>query len=476
MNDAHHDAATFFSRLPPEAREPLLPVIRKEFLKSAKTIVVLDDDPTGTQTCYDVIVLTAWNVALLAEELRKKPSILFILTNSRSVSAAEAMAMAEEIGKNLMAAKEESGRDITVISRSDSTLRGHFPHEVDALANALGTPDAVRVVIPAFIEGGRLTIGDVHYIHEQDKLVPVAETPFSQDKVFGYRNSNLKAWVEEKTQGAVQASRVVSVSLDDIRVGGAEAVGGRLASCGPGEVCIVNAVTHKDLEVLVLGLLKAEMAGLNFLYRTSATFVPLRAGLPAGKRYLPQANDTKPSHGSLMIVGSHVPKTTRQLKTLLAKGTHHAIEIDVPMILRTPDTDAYAIEVIARTERLLLEGRDVIIYTSRELQTAGDVAGNLRINNTVSRFLVNALRRLSVRPAFMIAKGGITASDIATKALRIKKASILGQIIPGVPVWKLDDASQFPQMIYIVFPGNVGEDEALNEVSRRMNSTSFPQS
>lgn len=475
MNEAYHDAASYLSHLPPEPQEDLLPLIRNEFLASGKTLIVLDDDPTGTQTCYDVTVLTAWSVGLLVEELKKKPSILFILTNSRSVSTEAAVTMAQEIGRNLIAAQKESGRDIAVISRSDSTLRGHFPDEVDALAHALGQPLAVRVLIPAFIEGGRLTIADVHFIHEQNKLTPVAETPFSADKVFGYKNSNLKAWVEEKTHGHVSSAEVVSVSIDDIRTGGPEGVSARLASCTPAQVCIVNAVTHRDLEVVVKGLLEAERAGRKFLYRTSATFVSIRAGLPAGKIYKPQEEEIKSANGSLIIVGSYVPKSTRQLQTLLKQGTHHAIEIDVPKILRARDNDVYAMNVMEETERLLLAGRNVVVHTSRQLQTAPDVAGNLRINNTVSKFLVNVMSRLSVCPSYMIAKGGITASDIATKALGITKASIPGQIIPGVPVWKPDHGSRFPGMLYVVFPGNVGDDDALIEVCRRLTINPFPQ-
>lgn len=470
MNDEHHDAAEVLSRLPEESQQELLPAIRKEFLASAKTLVVLDDDPTGTQTCYDVVVLTAWNVSLLIEELRKKPSIIFILTNSRSVSSETAIAMAREIGKNLIAAKRESGREIVVISRSDSTLRGHFPQEVDAIAEALDISRAVRVLIPAFIEGGRLTIDDIHYIHENDKLVPVAETPFAADKVFGYKHSNLKAWVEEKTGGSIRAEEVVSISLTDIRVSGVDMVVTRLLSCAPGTICIVNGCSHKDLEAVVMALLKAEDAGMQFIYRTSATFVPLRAGLAAGKVYIPRAEETHSANGALVIVGSYVPKTTRQLHRLLRENKTHSVEVDVPTILRGNDQATYAGRIIAEVERMLRDGRDVVIHTSRQLQTASDVEGNLRINNTVSRFLVEVLSKTSVRPAFIIAKGGITSSDLATKALATTKAMILGQIIPGVPVWKLDEASRFPGIIYVVFPGNVGDDAALNKVFNQLKS------
>ena len=468
------NADDILAALPPEPRVDLMPAIREEFLRSGKTIIVLDDDPTGTQTCYDVVVLTSWSVPLLVEELTKKPSILFILTNSRSMGETNAVKLAVGIGNNLMKAAKESRRDITVISRSDSTLRGHFPAELDAVASALKIPDAVRVMVPAFIEGGRFTIGDVHYILEDGKLVPVADTPFAKDNVFGYTHANLKEWVEEKTRGKVKASEVVSVSIEDIRLGGAEAVAARLSQCAMGKVCIINACSHKDLEIFVMGLLQAEKAGQTFICRTSATFVPMRAGISAGRIYR-ATNGENSSNGSLTVVGSYVPKTTRQLEHLLSEKKHHAIEIKVEDLLRLTEQAVFADAVAQETNEVLATGMDVVIHTSRRLVTGSDAESNLRINSNVSSFLVTVFKRLNVRPAFIIAKGGITSSDLATKGLGAEKALILGQIIPGVPVWKMDVRTKFPEIIFVVFPGNVGDDGALSAVFKKLKGIS-PQS
>ena len=430
--------------------------------------MVLDDDPTGTQTCYDVVVVTSWRVPLLVRELRKKPSILFILTNSRSLGREAAEALALDIGRNLLEAVTESGRDITVISRSDSTLRGHFPVEVDALAHALAMEDAVRVLIPAFVEGGRMTIDDVHYIREGQQLIPVAETPFAKDPVFGYVHSNLKDWVEEKTQGKIRSSNVVSISLEDIRLGGWELVTEKLRQCGPGQVCIVNACTHRDLEIVALALLHANHGLQRYIYRTSATIVPLMAGMPSGKAYSPLKEKTPAGKGSLVIVGSYVPKTTRQLQYLLEQNSHRSIEVNVPEILGSSTAGTYAQSIIEETNQLLGSGQDVVVHTSRLLEKGPDAATSLRINSTISSFLVSIVKGITVRPKFIVAKGGITSSDIATRGLAAETAVILGQIIPGVPVWRLDAGSRFPEMIYVVFPGNVGDDGALEEVCRRL--------
>ena len=69
--------------------------------------------------------------------------------------------------------------------------------------------------------------------------------------------------------------------------------------------------------------------------------------------------------------------------------------------------------------------------------------------------------QLHVKPAYIIAKGGITSSDVGTKALKVKKALVMGQIQKGIPVWLTGEESKFPGMPYIIFPGNVGDKDTL---------------
>jgi uncharacterized protein YgbK (DUF1537 family) len=455
-------------QLPPEYAQELLPIIGQEFIRSGKTLVVLDDDPTGTQTSYGVTVLTQWSLSLLVEELQKKPPVLFILTNTRSMPEPVAVGLTREIGRNLQEAVQASGQQIVAISRSDSTLRGHFPAEVEALAQALEIGDAVCLLLPAFIEGGRVTIRDVHYLQEQQDLIPVADTPFARDAVFGYTHSNLREWVAEKTKGRVTAAEVISFSLEDIRLGGPQRVRDKLMSCPPGAIGIVNACSNKDLEVFGLGVLWAEKAGHRFIYRSSATFVPIRAGMAPGKIFQPPKQQGGAVPGSLVVVGSYVPKTTSQLAYLLAQGSHASLEVNVSQLLHSPDTAAYAAAIIRQTNQWLAAGKDVVLHTSRQQEVGQDAESSLQINSVVSGFLVAIIQGLAVRPAFMVAKGGITSSDLATKGLQAVKALVLGQVIPGVPVWQMDQASKFPGILYVVFPGNVGDQAALAEVHTRL--------
>lgn len=455
------DRAALFSNLPAEWRQDLIPQIQALLRETNQKVVVLDDDPTGTQTVHDTIVLTEWTAPALVRELESADPVCYILTNSRSVSAAEAIALNREIARNLRSAALATGRPYTVISRSDSTLRGHFPAETDALAaSAESAPDGV-LVIPAFMAGGRYTIRGVHYVEEGAALIPAAQTPYAKDAVFGYAQSDLRKWVEEKTGGRTKSKDVVSLSIDVIRDGGPEATGALLDSLTDGAVCVVDAISERDLEVVALACIRAEAAGVRFIYRTAASFAGIRGGIavrePLAAEDMPRSSD----NGGLVVVGSYVKKSSDQLASLLASGMASGIELPLAELLAADDQDAFIQPIVDELAAILRVGKHAALYTSRELISGSDDDSSLAIGRRVSLCLVDIARRLPVVPRFIIAKGGITSSDLATGALDIKRATVLGQILPGIPVWQPDANSRYPGGVYVVFPGNVGDDEAL---------------
>jgi uncharacterized protein YgbK (DUF1537 family) len=456
--------------LPAEWPVDLLPAIQEQVMASRRKVVVLDDDPTGTQTVHDVAVLTEWTVAALAAELAQPDPCVYILTNSRSLPLPAAQALNREIGHNLAAASAQTGRPFAVVSRSDSTLRGHYPGETDALAAALEMRVDATLIIPFFLEGGRFTIGNVHYVAEGEQLIPAAETPFAQDAAFGYRSSDLCAWVEEKSGGRVPAATVAAVTLDDIRNGGPERVANRLLALAGGAICVVNAASMRDVQVFVRGLLAAEAQGKQFLYRTAASFVQVRAGITPRPLLTAEELLLPATTGGLVVVGSYVPKTTGQLSALLASGELQvtSCELQVARIL-DEQLRRQEIEQARQTvERALSAGQDIVVYTSRDLVTGQSAEESLDIGQRVSASLVEVVQQLPVQPRYLLAKGGITSSDVATQGLGVKRATVLGQILPGVPVWRTGPESRFPGLVYIVFPGNVGGEQALVEAVKRL--------
>ena len=426
MSEKRINKDNYLANLPPEWPVSLLPEIREQVKASQRKVVVLDDDPTGTQTVHHIPVLTEWPVEILRDELKNDSPAFYLLTNSRSIPLAEAQALNAEIGRNLVAASQQTNRDFAVVSRSDSTLRGHFPGEVETLAEAVGQDVDAWLIIPFFLEGGRYTIDDVHYVAEDEWLIPAAETPFARDASFGYRASNLRQWVAEKTAGQIPAETVASISIEDIRRGGPERVAEKLTALTSGSVCVINAAGTRDMEVFVRGLLTAEARGKKFLYRTAASFVQVRAGL-APYPLLTQSDLVLPeAGGGLFVVGSYVPKTTSQVEALLAQPGLVHLEVDVQRLLDDKQGSDEIERAADQANQALSQGDDVVIFTSRQLITGADADSSLAIGQRVSEGLVAIIRAISTRPRYLLTKGGITSSDIATQGLNVKRAPGLG--------------------------------------------------
>ncbi len=443
----------------------------------SRKIVVLDDDPTGVQTVNGISVYTDWTDESIAAGFAEVNPMFFILTNSRAFSEDVTRAEHKKIAERICAASDKCGKDFIIISRCDSTLRGHYPLETQTLRDTLeacGRRVDGEILIPFFKEGGRFTIGDVHYVQEGDWLVPAGETEFAHDKTFGYTSSNLAAYVAEKTHGAFTAESVTCISLDDLR-GVSE--GGRSQGSGVREIAarlenvanfgkiVVNAADYVDIEIFTLALLKALAAGKNFLFRTAAAFPKIIGGVK-DKMLLGRTElvDAANPNGGLIIVGSHVKKTTAQLKQLEMRNAQCAmIEFDV--------TDLGSVDaIVRRAEENLSRGQTTAIYTSRDVLDLGDAEKNLAASVNISDALTSIVRRLNVRPKFLIAKGGITSADVGTKGLGVKRALVLGQVAAGVPVWRLGAESKFPGMSYVIFPGNVGNVDTLRAIVEQLDA------
>lgn len=455
--------------LPTPWRENLLPVIRERIVVSKRKLIVLDDDPTGCQTVHSLPLYAEWSKEALSSALKEESDVVYILTNSRALSAGEAADLARTIGERLSRLSWITGRKISVVSRSDSTLRGHFPAETDALAEVLSIKLDAIFIIPFFPEGGRYTVSDVHWVRQGNMMIPAAQTEYARDPVFHYSYSYLPKWVEEKTRGRVRAEEIERISIEEIRTGGPERLTRRLMELKGGKVLVVNAADYKDLDVFALASLNAEMEGKRFLYRTAASFVRSRGGI--SPRELLSAEELAPevetAPGALVVVGSYVQRTTRQMYNLLEMEGTAGIELSVRALLdeRREKEIRRATEM---AERAIREGLVAVVFTERKRVSARSPEEALMIGRRISSALVEIVRGLSVRPSFILSKGGVTSHDIAVKGLGVKRTFVLGQVYPGVPVWRVDGIS------YIVFPGNVGDDTALVEVMGRLRGGDDP--
>lgn len=465
MNNKICQFSELMASLPPPLSNQFDALIQAAKQRDIDAIIVLDDDPTGTQTVYDIPVLTTWETKVIEAELDRNTPLFYILTNSRSLQEEKAIALGQHIGANIHQAMEAKQKKCLLISRSDSTLRGHYPAEVTALEKGLHINNSVHLIIPAFFEGGRYTINDIHYVKENDQLIPAAQTPFAKDKVFGYTASNLKEWVVEKTKGAVSTTAVKSLSIEIIRNASTEVITQQIEDLNTGEVCVVNAADYNDLKKVALSVLSAKQ---QIVLRTAASFVAALDAKPAKDLLNAKRLGIDTQKAGLIIVGSYVPKTSRQLAYLQQHNALVELEIDVEKVLagNSPSSALFAKQI----DEALVSGTSVLVYTSRKLISAQSTEQSLAIGNQVSAFLTQIVKSITVQPEFIIAKGGITSSDIATKSLEMQRAIVLGQILPGIPIWQADKGSKFPNLPYVVFPGNVGDDAALSAAYLKLST------
>ncbi len=435
-------------------------------------IIVLDDDPTGSQTVHSCLLLTRWDVGDIETGPAGCSATVFCAhQHSRHERSRGSCADTHSLHQPACGAGGTVSRrayriNPLLVSRSDSTLRGHYPVETDVIAEELGPFDA-HFMVPAFFEGGRKTINSIHYLVVDGVDVPVHETEFANDSVFGYSHSYLPDYVEEKTAGRIKADQVECFQLQDVRGDSLS----RLMALQGNVCCAVDAETQDDLNHFCRQLMQAAQQGKRFLFRSAASLLTALAELPpqpvAAEKMREYVRDDK---AGAVIVGSHVKKTTLQLNQLLQQDGITGIEIDVSKI--TEQRSQLLADIISAADDCHAKNSTPVIYTSRTELQFDDQKSRLAFGEQVSAFLMDVVRNLPVTTGFLISKGGITSNDVLSDGLALRTSRVVGQIHAGCSVVRCpDDHPRYPGMPVVIFPGNVGDEHALATVYQRLKPT-----
>lgn len=418
--------------------------------RDERRVLILDDDPTGSQSASGAEVLLRYRKEDFGAFLARGERAAYVLTNTRALTERDAVALVAELRRAADAAAAEANVSLAYVLRGDSTLRGHVFAEIDAL----GGPGAVTLFVPAFPEGGRRTIGGVHYMDSPGGLVPVARTEFASDPVFGYRSEDIAGWVAE-TGGGRPAT---TVPLAALRREGAAAVTAALLAAAPGEVVVPDAASEDDVARVVLGLMRAEELRCQVVVRSAATFAALRAGVRSTSLLEGQVLG---SGRVLVVCGSHTTASTRQLREVEAA-------FGPAVVLRRPLVDGEGekeIPALAAEVRERLDQRGFAALCTERVRYPDDDA--VAISARVMDALVRVAAQVAPSCDAVIAKGGITSADVARRALSARSARVRGQILPGVSLWDITLPGS-RTMPYVVVPGNVGTDATLVDVARRL--------
>ncbi len=427
-------------------------------------IIVLDDDPTGIQTVHGCLLLTKWDKRHLKLALSDKLPFFFILTNTRAYNKNIAEKTIRDIIKNILAVNRKVQKKLIIISRSDSTLRSHFPVEINTISNQLAKElnheiDAVFLA-PAFFESNRITTNDMHYLVENGKHIPTSKLEFARDSIFAYSTSHLPTYIEEKTACAVKKENVGSITLKLLRGSTKDELINLLLKLENNKYMVVNAQDYSDLDRFSSAILKCIVNGKIFLFQSAASFVKSISGNP--DKPLLDHNILHGKGPGLIIAGSHVEKTTRQLEQLNKINSICPIEIDAIEILSNRNQTTKF--VLNQIHNAIRNNQTPAIFTSRKELKFSTMNKRQKAGQEISTFLAKLCSEIKYNPAFIISKGGITSHVILTESLKVKQARVLGQILKGVPVIELPQNHKFRKIPFIIFPGNVGDDNALHDI------------
>jgi uncharacterized protein YgbK (DUF1537 family) len=428
------------SEPPPDPGSGLVRRWRAEIARDPRRVVVIDDDPTGTQAVSGVPVLLRTGPAALAEFFVSPYRSVFVISNSRALDRTAAVSLVGRIVREVRVAARRAGAgDPAILLRGDSTLRGHVFAETDAVDPALPV-----LFVPAFLGGGRVTVDGVHQLWVDSRLVPVADTEFARDPVFGYRSRHLADWVREV---GGEHRTPVHVPASTLRRDGPAAVAEVLGAAGAGTVVLPDVATEADLTAVAAGLVRAERRGARVVVRCAASLAEVRTGA----RGRPVDRIPVPAPGRVLVAcGSFTDAATRQVAAL---GGLTRRRREIP---ETGDLDGVA----QRIAEDLDHERRALLTTPRAYRPG--------VSGALMDRLVSVVRRVRDRVDLLIAKGGITSARLARDALGADLGYVVGQPEPGVVLWRL-----LGGMPYVVVPGNVGTDQTLARLLS-MVDTSLP--
>ena len=438
-------------------------------------VIVIDDDPTGSQTVNNCLLLLRWDYSTLVKGFKSKSNLFFILANTRSLSENDAKLRLEDICNSLkkVIAKEKFQEELIFISRGDSTLRGHNFLEPKIINDCLGPFDAT-FHIPAFIEGKRLTIDGNHFVDN----IPVSKTIFAKDKIFGYETSNIKDLLFQKSKFQINFDDIQNLKLYELKVLESKEtniVFKKLKNLKNNTHLIVDVEDYSQLKKLSLAVNKLSKEK-KFLFRTAASFVSSISDIKSNRKkpffysYLRRRNSENNFFPGLIVVGSFIELTTIQLKIFLENSECLAIELDVFEFFRISSLKNNQEQLFLFKNKLLEEirgiikkGNTAVLFTSRKEIALENSSEQINLYNSLAYFISELVADLKNEIGYLVSKGGITSNVILSNGLKASYVYLKGQIINGVSLvnFKLDNDDNLP---IITFPGNIGNQYSLLNV------------
>ncbi len=438
-------------------------------------VIVIDDDPTGSQTVNNCLLLLKWDYSTLIKGFQSKSNLFFILANTRSLSENDAKLRLLEICNALkkIISNESFKEEFIFVSRGDSTLRGHNFLEPEIINDCLGPFDAT-FHIPAFIEGKRITIDGDHFVDN----VPVSQTIFAKDKIFGYKTSNIKKLLFQKSKSQIKLNDIQNLNLSELKVLESKEkniVFNKIRNLKENAHVIVDVENYSQLKKFSLSIKKLSNQK-KFLFRTAASFISSVSDVkdnpqePFFYSLLRRKNSEKKFLPGFLVIGSYVELSTMQLKEFLEISDCSPIELNVFEFLRISKLKNNQNQLVLFKNNILMQIRSIlkqentpVLFTSRKEVSLVNNDEQVNFYNSIAHFISEIVSDLKYEIGYLVSKGGITSNVILSNGFRADYVYLQGQIITGVSLvtLKLKNDENLP---IVTFPGNIGNQDSLVKV------------
>ena len=434
-------------------------------------IIIIDDDPTGSQSVHDCLLLLNWNYQTLLEGLQSDSSLLFILANTRSLSENELEKRLKQICNNLykVSLEENLKDDLIFVSRGDSTLRGHNFLEPHLINEYLGPFDAT-FHIPAYLEGNRVTLNGLHFVDG----VPAHKTSFAKDRIFGYETNDLKKLLFKKSKSKIKLKNIKNLNcIEEYSLIELKNFMEKLKNNTHVIVDIDEFSQLQKFSAIVKKLIKNK----KFLFRTAASFLKAISNTKNNKKdnfYYSQLrikNSKNHFLPGLIIIGSHTEISTKQFNKLVEINLFEAVELDVEKFFKVHLLNDNQTEILQFKRLILEKTRQIfktslipVIFTSREVKVLDNNSAQMDFYNSLALFIAELVADLKYEIGYLISKGGITSNTILNSSFNVDYVYLEGQICNGISLVKAKLIDQNNSLPVITFPGNLGNDCSLVDV------------
>ncbi len=423
----------------------------------SNNIGVIADDLTGADDTALQFHLRGANTQILLDdsivpENKASTQVWAIPTETRNLDPHSAYERVKQAAKILA----DTYNVEYFYKKMDSTLRGHIAVEALAVLDALEWDAAV--IIPAFPQEGRTTIGGYHLL----RGVPLERTEFARDPRFPIYESHIPTVLRNELQNQ-QDELVDLIELRTVIKGAGPILKKMNELIGRGvKLIVVDANSVTDIEQVVLAI---EKSSYKVLPCGSAGCAQV-----LGNIWLPELENhhqerTIPALPKLLVSGSATQTNALQIHKLQdSDDIENTYFIDLKMedILEGVNED-----IIKRVSENLIKDNVVVVHTSDLIVDSKIIAQILFDNDLsksqflskISEYLAALTKRvLFNKDAILITIGGETSFKCC-KAINSNALQIIDAILPAIPLC-LDTKAQW----VVTKSGNLGNSNTLIDI------------